>query len=136
MNYWYLPVGFILVSMAIWKLLSMPKISLPLEKISAKQIGLQSMLLLGTLAFGFLAARGGINEKPIRIVDAVNYTSIGNTAVVLNTPYSILKTLGSKETLIDPNFLFQKRTRSDFQSRNYDPSDWHTHQKESGDCDP
>ncbi|WP_298221003.1 LTA synthase family protein [Flavobacterium sp.] len=108
MNYWYLPVGFILVSMAIWKLFSTPKISLPLEKISAKQIGLQSMFLLGTLAFGFLAARGGIDEKPIRIVDAVNYTSIGNTAVVLNTPYSILKTLGSKETLIDPNFYSKK----------------------------
>ncbi|WP_309642395.1 sulfatase-like hydrolase/transferase [Flavobacterium sp.] len=106
-NYWYLPVGFILISILIWKLLSKPRIVIQ-EKISPKQIAQESMVLVIALGFGFLAARGGIQEKPIRIVDAVNYTSIGNTAVVLNTPYSILKTLGSKETLVDPKFYSKK----------------------------
>ncbi len=104
MKYWYLPFGFILISIAIWKLLSNPKIETPLEKFLPKQIIQQSLILVLSLALGFIAARGGIQEKPIRIVDAVNYTSIGNTAVVLNTPYSILKTLGSKEALVDPKY--------------------------------
>ena len=71
---------------------------------SNKDIAKQSLILILALAFGFLFARGGFQTKPIRIVDAINYSNIGNTAVVLNTPYCILKTLGEKESLIDPKF--------------------------------
>lgn len=107
MRYWYLPLAFVLFCFLLWRLLSTPKISFPLEKLSGKIILKQTGILLLAMTFGFLAARGGIGEKPIRIVDAVNYASIGNTAVVLNTPYSIMKTLGSKETLTDPKFYSQ-----------------------------
>ena len=108
MNYWYLPVGFILLSVVIWKLLSNPKTVNQIDKLSKKEIIKQYFILLLVLAFGFLFARGGFQTKPIRIVDAVNYSSIGNTAVVLNTPFSILKTIGSKESLIDPKFYSKK----------------------------
>jgi phosphoglycerol transferase MdoB-like AlkP superfamily enzyme len=104
LKYWYLPIGFILLSILIWRLLSSPKIIHAIEKLSKKDIAKQSLILLLTLAFGFLFARGGFQTKPIRIVDAINYSTIGNTAAVLNTPYCILKTLGEKESLIDPKF--------------------------------
>ena len=107
-NYWYLPIGFILLSVVVWKLLSNPKTVNQIDKLSKKEIIQQYFILLLVLAFGFLFARGGFQTKPIRIVDAVNYTSIGNTAVVLNTPFSILKTIGSKESLIDPKFYSKK----------------------------
>jgi len=105
MNYWYLPVGFFFLSVLIWKLLSKPKLVPSEGKLSVKGIIRQTLTLVLALIAGFLCARGGFNTKPIRIVDAVNYTSIGNTAVVLNTPFSIMKTLGSKETLTDPQFF-------------------------------
>ena len=108
MNYWYLPIGFILLSVVIWKLLSNPKTVNQIDKLSKKEIIQQYFILLLVLAFGFLFARGGFQTKPIRIVDAVNYSTIGNTAVVLNTPFSILKTIGSKESLIDPKFYSKK----------------------------
>ncbi len=108
MNYWYLPIGFILLSVVIWKLLSNPKTVNQIDKLSKKEIMQQYFILLLVLAFGFLFARGGFQTKPIRIVDAVNYSTIGNTAVVLNTPFSILKTIGSKESLIDPKFYSKK----------------------------
>ena len=104
LKYWYLPIGFILLSILIWRLLSSPKIIHAIEKLSKKDIAKQSLILILTLAFGFLFARGGFQTKPIRIVDAINYSTIGNTAAVLNTPYCILKTLGEKESLIDPKF--------------------------------
>jgi phosphoglycerol transferase MdoB-like AlkP superfamily enzyme len=107
-NYWYLPIGFVLLSVVVWKLLSNPKTVNQIDKLSKKEIIQQYFILLLVLAFGFLFARGGFQTKPIRIVDAVNYTSIGNTAVVLNTPFSILKTIGSKESLIDPKFYSKK----------------------------
>ncbi len=59
-------------------------------------------------------ARGGFAEKPLRIVDAINYSSLGNSALVLNTPYTILKTIGKKETLLDPKFYDQKELNQIF----------------------
>lgn len=113
MRYWYLPVAFILLSIILWKLLSKPKLQ-PIEKLSAKEIAQQALIMVMGLFVGFICARGGLHEKPIRIVDAVNYTSIGNTAVVLNTPYSIMKTLGSKETLTDPQFYSKEELNTIF----------------------
>ncbi|MBS1534941.1 MAG: LTA synthase family protein [Bacteroidetes bacterium] len=114
MNYWYLPLGFIIFSAVLWKLLGNAKFDA--EKIEYKPsiIVKQSSVMITGLGICFLMARGGINSKPIRIVDAVNYTSIGNTAVVLNTPYSILKTLGSKETLTDPKYFSQEELNKIF----------------------
>ncbi|MFN8275124.1 MAG: LTA synthase family protein [Flavobacteriaceae bacterium] len=114
MNYWYLPLGFIVFAVVLWKLLGDAKFST--EKIEYKPsiIVKQLSIMIAGLGICFLMARGGINSKPIRIVDAVNYTSIGNTAVVLNTPYSILKTLGSKETLTDPKYFSQQELNKIF----------------------
>ncbi|MBS7787928.1 LTA synthase family protein [Flavobacterium sp. CYK-55] len=104
MNYWYLPLGFIIFAIVLWKLLGEAPFTDEKTAYKPSIIVKQTALMITGLGICFLMARGGINSKPIRIVDAVNYTSIGNTAVVLNTPYSILKTLGSKETLTDPKY--------------------------------
>ena len=55
-----------------------------------------------TMAFFVLvviAARGGIQLKPIGIINAGLYNSPNNIPLVLNTPFSLLTTLG-KENLI------------------------------------
>lgn len=103
-TYWYLPLGFIVLSIIIWKLLSKPKTVSEIEKLTKREIVQQSIMLLLALLLGLLFSRGGFSTKPIRIVDAVNYSSLGNTALVLNTPFSIIKTFGKKETLTDPHF--------------------------------
>ena len=59
-------------------------------------------------------ARGGFSKKPIGIVDAINYSSIGNSALVLNTPFSIIKTIGKKETLTNPNFYSETEMNAIF----------------------
>lgn len=41
----------------------------------------------------FLIGRGGIRPKPIGILDASNYSTPENTAFVLNTPFTMLKTI-------------------------------------------
>ncbi|WP_430613457.1 LTA synthase family protein [Flavobacterium sp. JP2137] len=53
----------------------------------------------------FLCGRGGFQKKPLRIVDASKYSQIGNTALILNTPFTVLKTIGKKETLDDVHFF-------------------------------
>ena len=48
------------------------------------------------MGFILLLGRGGI-KKPIGIVSAVNYGSINQSALVLNTPFCILKPLVKKK---------------------------------------
>lgn len=107
-EFWYQFVFFILVALLLWRLLSKPRIILPLEQLTVKTSTKQLGILVVSLGVGLLMARGGLGEKPLRIVDAISYSSLGNAALVLNTPFSIMKTAGSKETLIDPKFYSEE----------------------------
>ena len=104
-EFWYILLGFVIVAFLFWKLLSKPNFIFPLDKISVKQRANQILIMLVALGVGLLMARGGFGKKPIRIVDAINYSSLGNSSLVLNTPYSILKTVGKKTDLTDPKFF-------------------------------
>jgi phosphoglycerol transferase MdoB-like AlkP superfamily enzyme len=75
------------------------------QSTNVSQITKQSGIFILLMAFVFLLGRGGIQKKPIKIVDAVNYGSINQSAIVLNTPFCILKTIGKKETLESPKFF-------------------------------
>jgi phosphoglycerol transferase MdoB-like AlkP superfamily enzyme len=114
LKYWYLPISFLLLSIFIWKALSNPKLVTTIERISRKELLQQTGILVVALLVGLLFARGGISDKPIRIVDAINYSTIGNTAVVLNTPYCILKTIKDKEALVDPKFYTEDELKTIF----------------------
>lgn len=107
-EFWYLPIAFAAFSIVFWVLMSRARIVFPLEKITKKDIFKQSGILLLALVVGFLMLRGGLGKKPLRIVDAINYASLGNSAVVLNTPFTILKTMGKHEGLTDPKFYSQQ----------------------------
>src|SRR5690606_8185741 len=59
-----------------------------------------SLALALLTAVGFvILGRGGFQPKPLRLVDASKYGEIGNSALVLNTPFSVLKTIGKKGKL-------------------------------------
>ena len=52
-------------------------------------------IIIGALSvIGF---RGGLQLRPVSIMNAGNYTSSKNSALVLNTPFSIIKTLGKSK---------------------------------------
>lgn len=103
-EFWYLPIAFGAFALLLWILMSNAKLALPLEKLTKIEILKQSGILALALAVGLLMSRGGFGKKPLRIVDAINYATLGNAAVVLNTPFSILKTMGKHEGIIDPKF--------------------------------
>lgn len=46
------------------------------------------------LALFIIIGRGGFDFKPVGILEASNYTNSGNTALVLNTPFTMLKSYG------------------------------------------
>ncbi len=60
---------------------------------SFKQYGIQVLILLVIAAFSILAYRGGLQLKPISVVSAGEYAAVKYVPLVINTPFSILKTL-------------------------------------------
>ena len=63
-----------------------------------------------------LAGRGGFQRATIKVVDAINYThNPKNTAIVLNTPFTILKTLGKKEVISHKEDFSEKEISTIYQ---------------------
>ncbi|WP_276979948.1 LTA synthase family protein, partial [Flavobacterium filum] len=106
-EFWYLPILAILIGFSFWKLLPNGEKSSELSS-SWSQKGKQALLFLICIGFFIVLGRGGIQKKPIKIVDAVNYGSINQSALVLNTPFCILMTIGKKETLESPKYFDEK----------------------------
>lgn len=104
-EFWYLPIAFAAFALILWILMSNAKIVLPLEKLTKNEIFKQSGILVLALVVGLVMSRGGFGKKPLRIVDAINYSTLGNAAIVLNTPFSILKTMGKHEGITNPKFF-------------------------------
>ncbi len=111
-EFWYLPVLAFTLGILFWKLL--PNLRLINVTFSTKNTIKQSILFVFLLAFVFVLGRGGFQKKPLKIVDAVNYGSINQSAIVLNTPFCILKTIGKKETLESPNYFSETKLNQIF----------------------
>lgn len=106
-EFWYLPLIFIGLSIVFWKSLgNLPQSSMTIQH-SKSLLWKESGFLILFLACGFLMGRGGLGKKPLRIVDAIQYSK-SNSSLVLNTPFSILKTIGKKESLVLANFFDAK----------------------------
>jgi phosphoglycerol transferase MdoB-like AlkP superfamily enzyme len=112
-EFWFLPIIAFVLAVAFWKVIPSIKLVFTEEKTNylvVKQIGLFIFLL----GFVFLLGRGGFQKKPLKVVDAVNYGSISHSALVLNTPFCILKTIGKKETLESPKYYSESELNSIF----------------------
>jgi phosphoglycerol transferase MdoB-like AlkP superfamily enzyme len=114
MQFWYLPLLFIAFAYIKWRLLSDYEVQLPIEKRSKNAIVKQSSLFLVLVGLFLVLGRGGVQSKPLRIVDAIEYSSLGNSSLSLNTPFCILKSMGKKETLFDPKFFSEKELKTIF----------------------
>lgn len=56
----------------------------------------QTSWLLVFIFFTIIAARGGFQLKPIGLISAAQYTESRNIPLLINTPFSIIKTFGSR----------------------------------------
>ena len=93
-DYWKIPV-FIFSSMLIFMFL-LKKINYQSVK---KMSTIGSLLSLVCIVLILFLMGRGVDRKPLSIVDASKYGPIGTSALVLNTPFTVLKTLSKKESL-------------------------------------
>ena len=107
-EFWYLPLIAFALSILFWKVI--PNFKNIQTEISNNKFNIVKQISLFVLLMGFmvLLGRGGLQKKPLSVVDAVNYGSINQSSLVLNTPFCILKTIGAKETLHSPEYFDQK----------------------------
>ena len=98
-DYWQIPlmIGFNLL--VFWILLRLTN-SIKIKQLSTKQSLISLFLLIAVL---FLCGRG-VGKKPLRIVDATIYGPEGTSALVLNTPFTVLNSMSKKDNLKEVHF--------------------------------
>ena len=110
-DFWYMWVIWLVF---LWLLVKSSRLLVPhcpWAKRTKKWYFTQSIFLIFSLAFIVVAIRGGFQLKPISLVNAGNYTSTQNIPLVINTPFSIIKTLG-KEQLDVKNYFNEKELQA------------------------
>ncbi|MCK4663924.1 MAG: sulfatase-like hydrolase/transferase [Bacteroidales bacterium] len=94
-DYWYVVLSWIILMAGAWfvypKFKKVGDVHLFYKKTDyIKQI----VVALFILGFMFLGARGSTGVKPLRVITAAKYTNTQNISLLLNTPFTILKTIG------------------------------------------
>lgn len=96
-DYWYLIILFIFFLFALYKVIK------PFSK-QKTSWGVEAIILVFVLGLSVLAQRGGLQAKPLLVIHANQYTTSDKTPVVLNTPFTIIRSIG--KTKLQPlNYL-------------------------------
>lgn len=103
-EFWYVLLFAIILAVAFHKAIPDLKPAL-YTKYSKKYYIKQSLIFIGVMGLTLLLGRGGFQKKPLRIIDSSGYGALNHSALVLNTPFCILKTFNKKETLKSPKYF-------------------------------
>ncbi|MTG97216.1 MULTISPECIES: LTA synthase family protein [Myroides] len=100
-DYWWIPLFMFLSFFIFWLIYRKIDYKIKRSYINVKDI-IIAILVIGIM---LVLGRGGLQHKPIRLVDASQYGGLKNTALVLNTPFSVIKTMGKSEVLEEVQFF-------------------------------
>ena len=88
-DFWFMIVVFVVFLFAIIILTRKTRVK-PAVIINRKYwYTTRSLVFLGLIAASIIGLRGGLQNKPISIITAANYTKTQNIPLVLNTPFTI-----------------------------------------------
>lgn len=104
-EFWYMVLIAVVLAIVFYK--AIPNLKVPVVSInpSKKNYTKQTLLFIGIIGTAIIFGRGGLQQKPLRIIDSSGYGALNHSALVLNTPFCILKTLNQKETLRSPEYF-------------------------------
>ncbi|UCG28107.1 MAG: sulfatase-like hydrolase/transferase [Bacteroidales bacterium] len=91
-DFWYLLLLWIIFTFGLWKFYPRMYKNIRSSKTDTRNLMIQSALSIGLLALVLVGFRG-IRLKPLRIIDAAKYTQAKNMSLVLNTPFTLLKSI-------------------------------------------
>ena len=123
-NHWYLVLLFIILVYAMWKLYRSPGKAAPVGKWWVWYPS-QVLLLAACAPFVVAGIRGGFTTavRPITISNANQYVDRPiEAALVLNTPFSIYRTIG-KDVFVVPNYFSDEKTLASIYTPIHTPND-------------
>jgi len=92
-DYWYiLALLVVLIALSEW-LFRITNKKLFYNSLTLKGYIIHSLIFISFCVVTIFGFRGGTQLKPINITDAGNYASAKNIPVVINTPFSLIKTI-------------------------------------------
>jgi len=95
-DFWYILLMFLLL---VWALVFISKFIVLKSPATIRQTRwyvVQSLICVLWLGISVIMIRGGFQLKPISLVSAARYTSPQHMALVLNTPFTVIKTYNTK----------------------------------------
>lgn len=103
-DYWYhVVLAALLFALTWWAFKKIE--SIKTERLSGGQLAIFAFSLL--ILYG-LGARGGLQYKPLNVVQASEYASGQNMALVLNTPFTIIKS-AFHDDIVPRNYFSEKK---------------------------
>ena len=99
-DFWFMFVIFAIFLMAIIILTRKTRVKAVAIKNRKRWYLTRTLIFLGIVAASIIGLRGGLQNKPISIITAANYTKTQNIPLVLNTPFTIGR--GSSGTALKP----------------------------------
>ena len=103
LRHWYLALLFIVMVVLMWKLFRKP--GRPQNIVGYYVSQTVSLLVLAPLSIIGIRGSATAGTRPITISNANQYVNRAvETSVVLNTPFSIIRTIG-KEIFVTPNYM-------------------------------
>ncbi len=116
-DYWWIILLSVLMLILISKFHKKAQLSLKKEYKSFTSLKTISLFLF--LSILIVAARGGMQTKPIQTITASYYGDAQNAALVLNTPFTILQSIGKKNLELK-NYFSNEETEKIFSiNKNY-----------------
>ena len=93
-DYWPITIFSILQIYLLLKIKEIPQYRFSLK---VKSISKQLLILLFAGGIFIVSARGGLQLKPIKPINAGELSNSNNCSLILNTPFSILHSIGSQQ---------------------------------------
>ena len=103
-DYWPITLFSILQVYLLFKIKQLPKQKFALK---IKPISKQLLILVFASGIFIVSARGGLQLKPIKPINAGELSGSQNTSLILNTPFCILHSL-DKKPLVEYNYFKKK----------------------------
>lgn len=104
-DYWYLIIIWFVMCFGLYKFYPRLQSDIQLDnKRSIKNTSYQVAVFILLMGVGLLFGRGGFQLKPLRVIHAAEYTSAKNIPLVLNTPFTIMKSFGTKNIEVKKYF--------------------------------
>ncbi len=88
-DFWFMIVIFAVFLFAIIILTRKTRVKPSVTNNNKHWYSTRSLIFLGIVAASIIGLRGGLQNKPISMITAANYTKTQNIPIVLNTPFTI-----------------------------------------------